>query len=272
VGALAAQHVQRPEALKRLDVERDLTPDWFQRERMVGYVFYVERFAGDLAGVLDHLDYLAGARRDLRPPHVRAASARGRERRRLRDRRLPRRRPAARHDRRPGRSARALRERGIATCVDLVLNHCADTHAGRGGQRGDEHHRDYFYTYPDRTEPDAFEATLPEVFPDFAPGNFTWDELDAAWVWTTFNAYQWDLNWSNPDVFLEVVDIMGDLANRGVDVFRMDAVAFMWKRLGTDCQNQPEVHDLHPGAAGLLQDRDARRWPTRPRRSCRPAT
>jgi amylosucrase len=104
--------------------------------------------------------------------------------------------------------------------------------------------RAYFYTFPDRTEPDAYEATLPEVFPDFAPGNFTWERRCERWVWTTFHAYQWDLNWSNPEVFLEVVGIMGDLANRGIDVFRMDAVAFMWKRLGTDCQNQPEVHDL----------------------------
>jgi amylosucrase len=82
------------------------------------------------------------------------------------------------------------------------------------------------------------------VFPDFAPGNFTWIESMQRWVWTTFNAYQWDLNWSNPAVFREVVHIMGELANRGVEVMRMDAVAFMWKRLGTDSQNQPEVHDL----------------------------
>jgi amylosucrase len=97
---------------------------------------------------------------------------------------------------------------------------------------------------PTAAEPDAYEATLPEVFPDFAPGNFTWEPSMGRWVWTTFHAYQWDLNWSNPEVFLEVIGIMGDLANRGIDVFRMDAVAFMWKRLGTDCQNQPEVHDL----------------------------
>ncbi len=63
-------------------------------------------------------------------------------------------------------------------------------------------------------------------------------------MWTTFHEYQWDLDWSNPAVFVEMDDVLLDLANRGVEVFRLDAVAFMWKRLGTNCQNQPEVHDL----------------------------
>jgi amylosucrase len=95
-----------------------------------------------------------------------------------------------------------------------------------------------------RDEPDAYERTLPEVFPDFAPGNFTWLPDAERWVWTTFNDYQWDLNWANPRVFQDFLEIVLRLANHGVDVFRLDAVAFMWKRLGTTCQGQPEVHAL----------------------------
>jgi amylosucrase len=245
VATLAAQHADRPDSLKRLDVERDLTPDWFQRERMVGYVFYVERFAGDLRGVVDHLDYLS----ELGVTYVHLMYV-------LRPREGENDGGYAIADYRDvdprlgtiddlEALCVALRERGIATCVDLVLNHCADTHAwALAAKSGDARHLDYFYAFPDRAEPEAYEATLPEVFPDFAPGNFTWEPSMGRWVWTTFHAYQWDLNWSNPEVFLEVIGIMGDLANRGIDVFRMDAVAFMWKRLGTDCQNQPEVHDL----------------------------
>ena len=97
--------------------------------------------------------------------------------------------------------------------------------------------------FPDRSLPDRYERTLPQAFPELAPGNFT-ALGDGRWVWTTFNAFQWDLNWANPAVFVEMADGLLDLANRGVEVFRLDAVAFMWKRLGTDCQNQPEVHDL----------------------------
>ena len=92
--------------------------------------------------------------------------------------------------------------------------------------------------------PDAYEQTLPEVFPDFAPGSFTWDDEVEAWVWTTFNSYQWDVDWSNPDVFCAYADVVLHLANLGVEVLRLDAIAFIWKRLGTSCQNQPEVHAL----------------------------
>jgi amylosucrase len=92
--------------------------------------------------------------------------------------------------------------------------------------------------------PDAYERTLPEVFPDFAPGNFTWDEHLEGWVWTTFNEWQWDVNWTNPDVLVEYADIILFLANVGVEVVRLDAIAFTWKRMGTSCQNQPEVHAL----------------------------
>ena len=109
---------------------------------------------------------------------------------------------------------------------------------------GDAEKRAYFHVFPDRGTPDAYEASLPEVFPDFAPGNFTWDDDLRGWVWTTFNDYQWDVNWANPSVLCEYADIIVGLANLGVEVFRLDAIAFLWKRMGTACQNQPEVHDL----------------------------
>jgi amylosucrase len=138
-----------------------------------------------------------------------------------------------------------LRQAGISLCLDLVLNHVADEHEWAVRARdGDPRYRDYFYVYGDRTWPDAYEATLPEVFPGFAPGSFTWDKELDGWVWTTFHSYQWDVNWSNPDVFGEYLDIVLFLANQGVEVLRLDAIAFLWKRVATSCQNQPEVHAL----------------------------
>jgi amylosucrase len=98
--------------------------------------------------------------------------------------------------------------------------------------------------FPDRTLPDSYERTLPEVFPDTAPGNFTHVPELGGWVWTTFNDYQWDLDYANPAVFAAMLSTMLDLANHGVDVLRLDAVPFLWKRMGTDCQNQPEAHLL----------------------------
>ncbi len=115
---------------------------------------------------------------------------------------------------------------------------------GGGRPSGDARYRRYFHVFADRREPDAYERTLPEVFPDFAPGNFTWDDDLDGWVWTTFNEWQWDLDWSNPDVLCELADVVLFLADVGVEVIRLDAIAFLWKRLGTTCQNQPEVHAI----------------------------
>jgi amylosucrase len=240
---LEASWAARPAELKHLDLARDLEPDWFQRPRMAGYVFYIDRFAGTLKGILDRLDYLT----DLGITYVHL---------------MPCLKP------RPGDSdggysvmdyrainpdfgtmadfeavAAALRARGMSLCVDLVLNHTAKEHdwAVRA-RRGEAGYRDYYLIFDDETLPEAYERTLVEVFPDNAPGNFTHYPEMGKWVWTTFNEHQWDLNWANPQVFLEIVRIMLFLANKGVDVLRLDAVAFMWKRMGTRCQSEPEVH------------------------------
>ena len=241
----AAAYAERPEDLHDLDLRRQLRPDWLQSPGMVGYAAYAERFAGDLAGVGERLDYL----RELGVTYLHLMPL-------LQPREGDNDGGYAVADYRSVRAdlgdvddlrelATRLREAGVSLVLDLVLNHVAAEHEwARRARAGEQRYRDYFYTYPDRVEPDAYEATLPEVFPDFAPGNFTFDDDLDAWVWTTFNAWQWDLNWSNPDVLTEYVDIVLFLANLGVEVLRLDAIAFLWKRLGTNCQNQPEVHDL----------------------------
>ena len=156
--------------------------------------------------------------------------------------------------------ARALRERGISLCVDFVLNHTAKEHAwAKKARKGEQKHQDYYLMFDDDTLPKRYEETLVEVFPDNAPGSFTYYPDLGKWVWTTFNEHQWDLNWANPWVFLEMVEVMLFLANKGVDVLRLDAVAFMWKRMGTRCQSEPEVHDAPARARGREPHRGARR-------------
>ncbi|MCB1489616.1 MAG: alpha-glucosidase C-terminal domain-containing protein, partial [Bauldia sp.] len=141
--------------------------------------------------------------------------------------------------------AAALRANGISLCIDLVLNHTAKEHAwAEKARQGDPVFQDYYLMFDDDRLPRAYEETLVEIFPDNAPGSFTFYPDIGKWVWTTFNEHQWDLNWANPQVFLEMVAVMLFLANRGVDVLRFDAVAFMWKRMGTRCQSEPEVHVL----------------------------
>ena len=243
--AAATAYAEREPELHRLDQARTLRPDWFQEPTMLGYAAYTERYAGSLKGVHDRLDHLA----ELGVTYLHLMPVL-----------LPREGDSdggyAVADYRSVRPdlgdvddlrelARALRAQGTSLVLDLVLNHVAREHAwARAARAGDERYRRYFHAFTDRALPDAYERTLPEVFPDFAPGSFTWDEELGSWVWTTFNSFQWDVDWSNPDVLVEYAEIILFLANLGVEVLRLDAIAFIWKRMGTDCQNQPEVHSL----------------------------
>jgi amylosucrase len=244
VATLARRWAERSPELRALDYERTVRPDWFQVPEMVGYVFYVDRFAGTLRGIEEHLAYLEelGVRYVHLMPLLRTRPGDNDGGYAVADYREVEPRLGTMVD--LGHLARELRVRGISICIDLVLNHCAAEHEWAVRARaGDADASDLFWILPDREVPDQFERTLPEVFPDFAPGNFT-AIPDGRWVWTTFHSFQWDLNWSNPRVFVEIADILLELANIGIDVFRLDAVAFMWKRMGTNCQNQPEVHSL----------------------------
>lgn len=245
VDLAARAYVEREPDLRRLDQRRVLRPDWLQDPSMFGYACYTERFAGTLRGVVDRLDYL----RDLGVSYLHLMPL-------LQPREGDNDGGYAVQDYRTVRPdlgtvedlrelTRVLRGQGVSVVLDLVLNHVAREHEWAARARaGEERYRDYFHVFADRELPDAYEQTLPEVFPDFAPGNFTWDDELHAWVWTTFNEWQWDVNWSNPEVLVEYADIILFLANLGVEVLRLDAIAFTWKRLGTNCQNQPEVHAL----------------------------
>jgi len=242
---LAGHWAARPAPLRATDLARDLDPDWFMSEKMAAYVFYIDRFAGRLTDLPQHIAYL----KDLGITYVHF---------------MPCLQP------RPGQSdggyavmdyrainpalgtmddfesvAAAFRAEGLSICVDLVLNHTAKEHDwAMRARAGDTAAQAMYRMFDDDTLPRAYERTLVEVFPAQAPGNFTFYPDIGKWVWTTFNEYQWDLNWENPEVFLAILDTILHLANTGVAVFRLDAVAFMWKRLGTNCQNLPEVHDI----------------------------
>ncbi len=244
----------RSPELKRLDEARLLRPDWLQGPDVVRYVAYADRFADTIAGVGQHLDHLSslGVTYLHLMPLLAPREGENDGGYAVADYRAVRPDLGTIED--LATLAGQLRARGMSLVLDLVLNHVAREHEwAERARAGEQRYRDYFLIHPDRTGPDAWERTLPEVFPDFAPGNFTWDDEVDGWVWTTFNSYQWDLNWANPDVFCEFVDIVSFLANAGVEVLRLDAIAFIWKRLGTNCQNQPEVHHLTEALRSALR-------------------
>ena len=243
--ALAHSWLERPEQLRALDRSREQAPAWFESNAMLGGVIYVDLFAGDLAGVRARLPYfqeLGLTYLHLMPlfkvpePENDGGYAISSYREVN---------PALGSMQDLAALSRDLREAGISLVVDFVFNHTAHEHEwALKARAGDPDYQAFYRMYPDRTWPDRYEATLREIFPDEHPGAFTYFPEIERWVWTTFHSYQWDLNYANPAVFTAMAQEMLALANAGVEVLRLDAVAFIWKQLGTGCENLPEAHIL----------------------------
>ncbi len=241
----AEMWLARPADLKALDARREADQGWFQSQQMLGGVCYVDLFAGNLAGIRAKIPYFREL--GLTYLHLMPLFAC----------------PAGENDGGYAVSdyrqvnptlgtmaelaelASELRANGISLVVDFVFNHTSDEHAwAKRALAGDPAYQDFYYMFPDRQMPDAYERHLREIFPDARPGSFTWRPDVNRWVWTTFNSFQWDLNYSNPAVFRAMLKELLFLANAGVEVLRLDAVAFIWKQMGTSCENLPEAHTL----------------------------
>ncbi|MCA9942561.1 MAG: alpha-amylase family protein [Anaerolineales bacterium] len=238
-------YAQRPHELQLLDEKRLLQPDWYQKSNMLGYVAYTDRFADNLNGVVQKIEYLneLGVTYLHLMPLLQPRLGANDGGYAVMDYRQVNARLGSMKD--LANLATQLRHNNISLCIDLVCNHTAKEHEwAKKARAGNPDFQNYYLMFPNQTLPNAYEETLREIFPDFKAGNFTYYEDLDKWVWTTFNEYQWDLNYQNPAVFTEMLEIMLYLANQGVEILRLDAVAFMWKRLGTDCENQPEAHLL----------------------------
>lgn len=241
----ARSWLDRPAPMKQLDREREADPDWFQSQEMMGGVLYVDLFAGDLAGVREQIPYfkeLGLTYLHLMPlfdsPDGDDDGGYAVSDYRTVD-------PDLGTMDELSDLAAALRAEGISLVVDFVFNHTSDEHRwAQSAQAGDPEYRDFYYTFEDRTVPDQYEEHLREIFPTVRRGNFTWRPDMQRWVWTTFNSFQWDLNYHNPAVFRAMAEELLFLANAGVEALRLDAVPFIWKELGTNCENRPEAHVL----------------------------
>lgn len=260
--SIAHSWFNRPADLRELDETREKNPLWFQSNQMLGGVCYVDLFANDLEGVKSKIPYFkelgitylhlmplfkapagendggyaVSSYRDVHPPlgtMEQLASL-----------------------------ACEFRQAGISLVVDLVFNHTSDEHLwAERAKAGDEDYADFYRIFPTRQLPDLYEQNLREIFPEEHSGAFTFfpdlfsspisegnggraRDGGGGWVWTTFHSYQWDLNYANPAAFNRMAEEMLFLANQGVEVIRLDAVAFIWKQLGTNCENLPEAHVL----------------------------
>ncbi len=234
---------QRPDALKAHDEARERDPQWFQSQNMIGGVCYIDLFDGSIRNLHRRIPYfkeLGLTYLHLMPPFA-APAANSDGGYAVSDYRTIR--PDLGTMTELAELADALRAEGISLVLDFVFNHTSDEHTwARQALAGDAHYQGYYFMFPDREGPDAYSQTLREIFPDQAPGSFTYRPEVDRWVWTTFHTFQWDLNYSNPAVFDAMLQEMLFLANQGVEVLRLDAVAFIWKQLGTSCENLPQAH------------------------------
>lgn len=237
--------LERPEAMKQLDRRRENDPEWYLSEKMVGGSCYVDLFGNNLNDIREKIPYF----KDLGLTYLHLmplfASREGQDDGgyAINDYRQVDPKLGTIEDLRA--LAYDLRVAGISLVLDFVFNHTSDGHPWAiRAQEGDREYMDYYHIYEDRVIPDQYERHLREIFPTIRRGNFTWHEGMHAWVWTTFNSYQWDLKYSNPEVFRAMVSEMLFLANTGVEILRLDAVAFIWKQMGTNCENLPEAHLL----------------------------
>ncbi|QDU02951.1 Amylosucrase [Gimesia chilikensis] len=236
---------ERREELCELDRHRINEPNWFQSERINGGALYVDLFGENLSKLREHVGYfkdlgltylhlmpLFAVRPGNNDGGYAISTYRSVDPRlgTIDDLRL---------------FAADLRKAGISLVLDFVFNHTADDHEwARLAQAGNREFQEYYYIFPDRTEPEKYERTLREIFPTVRRGNFTWHDGMQQWVWTTFNSFQWDLNYTNPAVFRAMLEEMFFIANTGIDILRLDAVAFIWKQMGTSCENLPQAHTL----------------------------
>lgn len=250
----ARYYAERTVPLRTLDHDRENNPQWFQSEQMMGIVCYVDLFAGDIQGLRTHLDYFEelGITYLHLMPFFRTPAENSDGGYAISSYRSVA--PTLGTMDELAELSMALRQRGISLVIDFVYNHTADEHEwALKALAGDPHYQNYYYMFPDRIMPDLYEEHLREIFPEQAPGSFTWKPEISRWVWTTFNSFQWDLNYRNPEVFREMLGEMLFLANRGVEVLRLDAVAFTWKELGTTCENLPQAHTIIQAYNALLK-------------------
>lgn len=242
---LFRNYSERKQELKDIDQKREENPDWYREDELTGMLMYTQCFANDLKGVRKHLNYIqeCGVNYLHLMPLLQSPAGRSDGGYAVSDFRSVE--PALGTMKDLEALADACHEKNMSVCLDFVMNHTSEDHEwARKARAGQKEYQDRYYFFDNWTIPNEFEKTVPQVFPQTAPGNFSWCSEVQKVVMTTFYPYQWDLNYWNPTVFNDMTDNMLFLCNKGIDVIRLDAVPYIWKQLGSPCRNLPQVHTL----------------------------
>ena len=236
---------ERSSTLKALDQKREADPGWYKKNDMLGMMFYIDNFAGNMKGVESKLDYLEKNNVNYihLMPFLDTPKGRSDGGYAVADFRKVQENLGTMDD--LEELTDACHKKGISVCMDFVMNHTSEDHEwAKKARQGDGEYMSRYFFYDNSYIPSLYEKTVPQVFPTTAPGNFTWLPEIGHYVMTTFYPYQWDLNYGNPRVFNEMMYNFLFLANKGIDVIRIDAVPYIWKELNTPCRNLPQVHTI----------------------------
>lgn len=236
---------ERNKTLKAQDKKREAHPDWYKRNDMLGMMFYIDNFAGNMKGVQSKLDYIEQCNVNYihLMPFLETPKGRSDGGYAVSDFRKVQRELGTMED--LADLTEACHKKGVNVCMDFVMNHTSEDHEwAKKARQGDGEYMSRYFFFDNSYIPSLYEQTVPQVFPTTAPGNFTWLAEEGKFVMTTFYPYQWDLNYKNPRVFNEMMYNFLYLANQGIDIIRIDAVPYIWKELNTSCRNLPQVHTI----------------------------
>lgn len=235
----------RETELKQRDGAKLSKDKWFLDNSLVGMSLYVDRFAGHLNQMPDKLDYLEDLGVNFLHLMPLFESPEGESDGGYAVSNFKKVDPRFGTIEDLHALQKDLQKRDMFLMIDIVLNHTSYHHEwAKRAIAGEKEFQDFYYFYDDRTVPDRMELSMPEIFPETSPGNFTYVADLQKWVMSVFYYYQWDLNYRNPRVLVEMIKNIFFYANLGVDVLRIDAPAFIWKEEGTNCQNLPKAHKL----------------------------
>ncbi|MBL7740883.1 MAG: hypothetical protein JNK14_16805 [Chitinophagaceae bacterium] len=245
ISLITRSYINRSAVLRQRDEEKEMKGNWFLSNEITGMSLYVDRFCGSIKGLEGKLEYFKKLRVNFLHlmPVFESPEGESDGGYAVSDFRKVDTRFGTLEDLQ--RLQQRMQQKGMYLMLDIVLNHTSHQHEWAiKARKGDKQYQQYFYMFDDRRLPDEYDRTMPEIFPESSPGNFTYNAEMKKWVMTVFHRYQWDLNYTNPEVFLSMLENIFFYANLGVDVLRIDAPAFIWKQLGTTCQNLPQAHTL----------------------------
>ena len=238
-------YMERNTDLRASDASREKRPDWYKQNDMMGMMFYIDNFAGNMKGVQKKLDYIeqCGVNYIHLMPFLDTPEGRSDGGYAVSDFRKVQEKLGTMED--LEHLTAACHEKDINVCMDFVMNHTSEDHEwAKRARQGDGEYMSRYFFFDNWGIPAKYEQTVPQVFPTTAPGNFTWLPDAGHFVMTSFYPYQWDLNYRNPRVFNEMMYNFLFLANKGIDIVRIDAVPYIWKELGTTCRNLQQVHTI----------------------------